>query len=49
MSAMTASAVQETTQAQMRAPHLLAEPRGQRQPVPAGLLRRPQHDPVLAE
>lgn len=31
------------------APQLLAEPRSPRQPVPAGIIRRPQHDPVLAE
>jgi hypothetical protein len=31
------------------APYLLAEPRGPRQPVSAGLLRRPEYDPVLAE
>jgi hypothetical protein len=30
-------------------PSLLAEPRGQRQPVAAGVLRRPERDPVLAE
>jgi hypothetical protein len=30
------------------APMLLAEPRGPRQPVPTGLLRRQQADPVLA-
>lgn len=29
--------------------HLLAEPRSPRKPVPAGLLRRPEQDPVLIE
>lgn len=31
------------------AAHLLAEPRSPRKPVPAGLLRRPDQDPVLLE